>query len=84
MSEAKEWAGAAPWHNFQTPDDQREVRLFKLLQDGEMDQATELYWRNDPIRHASGGVDPGGGLRMIEPLIVKSTDIDRLDLEVLQ
>ncbi len=45
-----QWAGAAPWHNFQTPDDQREVRLFNLLQEGKMDQAMELYWRNDPIR----------------------------------
>ena len=34
----------------QTPDDPREIRLFNLIQEGKMDEAMELYWKNDSIR----------------------------------
>ncbi len=46
----QQWAGAGLFQVFQTPDDQREVRLFNLIRDGKMDQAMELYWKMDPWR----------------------------------
>ena len=45
-----QWAASAPWAGFQTPDDPREIRLFNLIQEGKMDEAMALYWKNDPIR----------------------------------
>jgi 4-hydroxy-tetrahydrodipicolinate synthase len=47
-----QWSGAAPWHNMQTEDDPRAVRLFNLIRDGRMDEAGDLYWRMDPLRKA--------------------------------
>jgi 4-hydroxy-tetrahydrodipicolinate synthase len=46
-----QWSGAAPWQIFQTPDDPREVRLFNLIQEGKMNEAVELYRKNDPLRN---------------------------------
>jgi 4-hydroxy-tetrahydrodipicolinate synthase len=47
-----QWSGAAPWHNMQTAADPRAVRLFDAIRDGRMDEASELYWRMDPLRKA--------------------------------
>jgi 4-hydroxy-tetrahydrodipicolinate synthase len=47
-----QWSGAAPWHNFQTAGDPRSVRLFDWIREGRMDEASELYWRMDPLRKA--------------------------------
>ncbi|MBM5812577.1 MAG: dihydrodipicolinate synthase family protein [Gammaproteobacteria bacterium] len=46
------WSGAAPWHNYQTAEDQRCVRMFRLIEDGRMDEAAALYWQMDPLRKA--------------------------------
>ncbi len=51
-----QWSGSAPWQMHQTPDDQRSVRLFNLIQDGQMDAAMELYWEMDPLRKAVVGL----------------------------
>ncbi len=45
-----QWSGSGLFHVFQTPDDQREVRLFNLFQEGKMDEAMELHWKMDPWR----------------------------------
>ncbi|NOX52701.1 MAG: hypothetical protein GXP16_19525, partial [Gammaproteobacteria bacterium] len=47
-----QWSGAAPWHNMQTADDQRQVRMFNLIREGSMDEANALYWQSDPLRKA--------------------------------
>lgn len=47
-----QWSGAAPWHNMQTAADRRMVRMFEHVQAGRMDEASEIYWRNDPLRKA--------------------------------
>lgn len=47
-----QWSGAAPWHNFQSAEDPRAVRLFSLIRDGRMDEASALYWQMDPLRKA--------------------------------
>lgn len=48
-----QWSGSAPWHNAQTAEDPRSVRLFSLIQEGKMDEAMQLYWRMDPMRKAT-------------------------------
>lgn len=47
-----QWSGAAPWHNYQTAADPRAVRLFDLIREGRMDEASALYWKMDPLRKA--------------------------------
>lgn len=47
-----QWSGAAPWHNFQTAEDPRAVRMFEHLRAGNLDEAADLYWRMDPLRKA--------------------------------
>jgi 4-hydroxy-tetrahydrodipicolinate synthase len=51
-----QWSGAAPWYNMQTREDPREVRLFDLIRSGKMDEASELYWRMDPLRKTILGI----------------------------
>lgn len=45
-----QWSGSAPWQIFQTPDNPRQLRLFNLIQDGNMEEAMTLYWKMDPQR----------------------------------
>lgn len=49
-----QWSGSAPWQIFQTPDDRRELNLFGLIQNNQMKEAMELYWRMDPLRKFFG------------------------------
>lgn len=46
------WSGAAPWHNYQTAEDPRTVRMFQLIEEGRMDEAAAIYWQIDPLRKA--------------------------------
>ncbi len=45
-----QWSGSAPWQIFQTPDDPREIRLFRLIQEDRMAEAMELYWKMNSLR----------------------------------
>ncbi|NLM46348.1 MAG: dihydrodipicolinate synthase family protein [Firmicutes bacterium] len=44
----QQWAGAAPFYNTQTPEDQRNVKLFNALRNGDMEEAFRIHWQNMP------------------------------------
>jgi 4-hydroxy-tetrahydrodipicolinate synthase len=43
----QQWAGAAPFYSTQTPEDQRNVKLFNALVRGDYDEAFKLYWQSE-------------------------------------
>jgi 4-hydroxy-tetrahydrodipicolinate synthase len=47
----QQWAGGSCYDQWQTPDDQRAVKMFNLLRSGELDKAMDIYWRLAPIRN---------------------------------
>jgi len=46
----QQWAGAAQYELFQSPDKPYLVDFFNLLLQGETDEAMEIYWRLTPVR----------------------------------
>jgi len=46
----QQWMGAIPWEVYQTPEKPYLVEYFNLLLKGEMDKATEIYWKLQPVR----------------------------------
>ncbi|WP_404710466.1 dihydrodipicolinate synthase family protein [Sphingomonas sp. MMS24-J13] len=52
----QQWAGAMGYDMWQTPDDQRVVRMFDLFRADQLDEAMELYWAIEPVRAASWAV----------------------------
>ncbi len=47
-----QWSGAAPWHNYQTAENPRAVRMFECIRAGRMEEASAIYWQTDPLRKA--------------------------------
>jgi 4-hydroxy-tetrahydrodipicolinate synthase len=49
----QQWAGAAPFYSTQTPEDQRNVKLFNALLKNDIDEALRLYWQSEANASAS-------------------------------
>jgi len=45
----QQWAGAAAYEMFQTPDNPRAVRMFNLLRSGDIDKGMDIYWELTPL-----------------------------------
>ena len=50
----QQWAGAGPFYGMQTPEDQRYVKMFRLLQAGNVRDALALYYQNEPYTQIAG------------------------------
>jgi len=50
----QQWAGAGPFYGSQTPEDQRNVKLFNALRNNDMDEALRLHWQSMPNAAAAG------------------------------
>ena len=50
----QQWAGAGPFYGSQTPEDQRNVKLFNALQNNDIEEALRLHWQNAPNAAAAG------------------------------
>lgn len=42
----QQWAGAGPFYSTQTPEDQRNVKMFNALRSGNIDEALKLHWQS--------------------------------------
>ena len=42
----QQWAGAGPFYSTQTPEDQRNVKLFNAIRNGNLDEAYKLHWQS--------------------------------------
>jgi 4-hydroxy-tetrahydrodipicolinate synthase len=42
----QQWAGAGPFYCSQTPEDQRNVKLFFAIRNGNIDEAMKLHWQS--------------------------------------
>jgi 4-hydroxy-tetrahydrodipicolinate synthase len=50
----QQWAGAGPFYSTQTPEDQRNVKLFNALRNNDRDEAFRLHWESMPNAAAAG------------------------------
>ncbi len=50
----QQWAGAGPFYGSQTPEDQRNVKMFNALLNNDIDTALELHWKAMPNAMAAG------------------------------
>jgi 4-hydroxy-tetrahydrodipicolinate synthase len=48
----QQWAGAAPYDMFQSPDNPQFVNYFNLLGNGDINRAMDIYWKLTPSRNA--------------------------------
>jgi 4-hydroxy-tetrahydrodipicolinate synthase len=49
----QQWAGAGPFYSTQTPEDQRNVKLFNAIRNGNIDEALKLHWQG--MKNVGGG-----------------------------
>jgi 4-hydroxy-tetrahydrodipicolinate synthase len=49
----QQWAGAGPFYSSQTPEDQRNVKLFNALRRGDIDEALKYHWM--AAKNVTGG-----------------------------
>ena len=54
----QQWGGGYSYEIYQTPEDQKYVKCFDMMLDGQWDEAMEIFWSFEPIRASLAGIMP--------------------------
>ncbi len=72
----QQWAGAGPFYGSQTPEDQRNVKLFNLIREGKILEALDHYYKMYGGGGGGGGSSSMGAVNYLETGLI-SPNIDK-------